>query len=232
MTKARIFSFFLLTGMLSLVSFAQTSGGKARNNPYSPSPSAEATTKPSNEDVLAKLGMQPVVITRASYRATPKIVSSVPSPTEIYRVGVGDVIFVNVKNSVNATGFYTVKKDGTLDFTLAVEKVIVTGKTAAEIARSLEAKITLYRDPRVEVSVSEFGSHKVTVSGLVASPGVHNIQREAIPLYVIRAGALVDKKATRAQITRQNGTLEYFGLLDAKIDEVLVFPGDTVEFLN
>lgn len=232
MTKARIFSFFLLSGLLSFVSFAQTNGSKTRNNPYSPSPTAEATTKQSNEEMLAKLGMQPVVITPASYKAALRSVDRAPSLTEIYKIGVGDVIFINVKNSVNANGFYTVRKDGTLDFSLAGEKVVVTGKTASEIERFLAAKITLYRNPQVEVKVSEFGSHKVTVSGLVDRPGTRSIQREAVPLYVIRAGALVDTKATRAKITRNGGNLESYGLRDAKIDEVLVFPGDSVEFVN
>src|SRR6476620_9996357 len=42
--------------------------------------------------------------------------STAYSPTQIYRIGVGDVLYINIVNSSNGKGFYTVRNDGTIDY--------------------------------------------------------------------------------------------------------------------
>jgi protein involved in polysaccharide export with SLBB domain len=65
---------------------------------------------------------------------------------------------------------------------------------------------------------------------LVEKAGEKKLQREAVPLYVVRAEAIVQSKATQAVIRRKNADAEILNLKDAKSDEVLVFPGDIIEF--
>ncbi|HEX8639449.1 MAG TPA: polysaccharide biosynthesis/export family protein, partial [Pyrinomonadaceae bacterium] len=152
------------------------------------------------------------------------------SPTEIYKVGIGDVLFVSLQNAAKDSTYYTVLSDGTIDYPLAGEMVMVAGLTTDEIAELLRGKIKLYENPQIVVGVREFASHKITVLGLVEKAGEKRIQREAVPLYVVRAEAVVQPKATQAVLRRTNGAAETVHLKEAKSDDVLIFPGDIVEF--
>lgn len=156
--------------------------------------------------------------------------SSMPL-TEIYRIGVGDVLFINLQNvsSQNAK-YFTVLDDGTVDYPLAGEMISVVNLTTVEIEDYLREKIKLYENPQISVNVREYGSHKINVLGMVEKPGDKFLQREAIPLYVIRAEAIVEPGANAVKIKRKNSTLEEFDLSETTTDEVLVYAGDIVEF--
>ena len=237
---------------VATVIFALSAGaafGQGSNNPYSPSPTHKVRheapsptpppVKPVGNDVAFVLNSQnppkpledrPTIAQRTYKIAKLADLRSMP-PTEIYRVGVGDVLFVNLKNSAQRSGYYTVGRDGTIDFPLAGENVVVADQTVSNIEEILASGITLYPDPQVEVRVREYGSHKITVTGLVERRGEKNLQREAIPLFVIRAEALVDAKATRVVITRAPLLkAETYDLRDGKTDDVLIYPGNSVEF--
>ncbi|MBK7393333.1 MAG: polysaccharide biosynthesis/export family protein [Chloracidobacterium sp.] len=152
-------------------------------------------------------------------------------PTETYNIGIGDVLFVNLKNAPNASGYYTVREDGTIDFPLAGENVLVKNKTAREIITMIESAVTLYSNPQVEVKVREFSSHKINVTGMAERKGERTIQREAVPLFVVRADVNVDPTATKVLIRRNElANVESFDLSDAKTDNILIYPGNSVEF--
>ena len=153
------------------------------------------------------------------------------SPTEVYKVGIGDILFINLQNSPKDSTYYTVLNDGTIDYPLAGEMVTVAGLTTEEIEQILGGKIKLYENPQISVKIREYASHAITVLGLVEKPGEKKLQREAIPLYVVRAEAIVQTKAAQAVIRRKNAATEILDLKDAKADEVLIFPGDIVEFV-
>jgi len=120
--------------------------------------------------------------------------------------------------------------DGTIDYPLAGEMVTVAGLKTEEIEETLKGKIKLYENPQISVKIREYASHTITVLGLVEKAGEKKLQREAVPLYVIRAEAIVQTKAAQAVIRRTNAATETIELKDAKSDEVLIFPGDIVEF--
>jgi protein involved in polysaccharide export with SLBB domain len=234
----------VLTGSVN----SQTTDGRGRNNPYSPSPSGKprvqqqstGDVKPRPEITVAVNPAKNVAqaetrptIAKRTYAAAKTVDPPSRPLTEIYKVGVGDVLFVNLKNSAQGSGYFTVRANGTIDFPLAGENVIVAGQAVDSIKGILESGITLFRDPQVEVTVREYGSHKVTVSGMVDNPGEKSLQREAIPLFVIRADAVIDPKATKAIITR--GPLlkvETCDLRDSNTDSMLLYPGNSVEFTN
>ena len=195
-----------------------------------PRPEITVTVNPAKG--VAQAETRPTIAKR-TYAAAKTVDPRSRPLTGVYKVGVGDVLFVNLKNSARGSGYYTVRANGTIDFPLAGENVIVAGQAVDSIKEILESGITLFRDPQVEVTVREYGSHKVTVSGMVDNPGEKSLQREAIPLFVIRADAVVDPKATRAIITR--GPLlkvETCDLRDANTDGILIYPGNSVEFTN
>ncbi len=206
------------------------------NNPYSPSPDgrqkiieiesisvvADNNTSSAPVPVPVKRRVDPV----------PVIERTIPL-TELYKVGVGDVLFIELANVPQGHGYYTVRDSGTIDFQLAGGEVIVADKTPDTIARELADRITLLPDPRVEVKVREYGSHKVTVTGLVDYPGEKSLQREAIPLFVIRAEAGVKPSAGRAVITRAPLLKpEFYSLNDSATDDVLIYPGNSIEFVE
>ncbi|MFN0140476.1 MAG: polysaccharide biosynthesis/export family protein [Pyrinomonadaceae bacterium] len=214
-----------------------------RNNPYAsnPNPQVEqrdqATVQAQPRPIAT---VQPVVIPVGDKRTTiarrQPMMANAPTEnskplTEIYRVGAGDVLFVNLKNAPKAGGYYTVRRDGTIDFPLAGESPSVTGKTVEQIEDALAATIVLYADPQIEVKIREYGSHKVTVSGMAERVGDRSLTREAIPLFAIRAEAFVMVAATKVNIRRgEMSQVETYDLNDERTNEILVYPGNSVEF--
>ena len=157
--------------------------------------------------------------------------SPAASPTEIYKVGIGDVLFINLQNTPSkSSNYFTVLNDGTIDYPLVGEMIPVADLSVEEIEDLLREKIKLYESPQVTVKVREYASHSIKVFGLVEKPGEQFMQREAKPLFVVRAEAIVQSKANRAVIKRSNSTTETFDLNDPKYEDVLVFAGDIVEF--
>ncbi len=155
------------------------------------------------------------------------------SPTEVYKVGIGDILLISLQNAASkATNYFTVLSDGTIDYPLAGEMVFVSGSTVEEIEDSLKAKIKLYENPQVSVKLREFASHSIRVLGLVEKAGEKFLQREAMPLYAVRAEAVVLSTATGVTVKRANSQTERFSLSDSKYEDVLIFPGDIVEFTS
>jgi protein involved in polysaccharide export with SLBB domain len=226
---------------------AQKLDKKGNNNPYSPSPTATMSENVAISDpvvakgsdaLAAKVSRNMEVVRTTAQPVVPptstpaKNIDRTPGkPTDTYIIGVGDVIFVNLKNAPNASGYYTVRDDGTIDFPLAGDNVVVKGKTANDITTMIHSAVTLYSNPQVEVKVREFSSHKINVTGMAERTGERTIQREAVPLFVVRADVNVDPKATKVLIRRNElANVESFDLQDAKTDNILIYPGNLVEF--
>ena len=153
------------------------------------------------------------------------------SPMEIYRVGAGDVLFIGLQNGKSSSSkYYTVLNDGTVDYPLGGGLISVSGLIADEIEDLLREKIKLYKNPEVSVRVREHASHKISVLGLVEKQGDKFLQREAMPLYVIKAEAVVNSKADQVTIRRQGSEPETFALADEERQGYLIYPGDVLEF--
>ena len=237
---------FILTITASL--FGQTNDSSRKNNPFSPSPPRKVKqevpvpgpTKSNSLEVSFIMQGGPErppiqedrpTIAQTTFKIAKNADHASMPPTEIYKVAVGDVLLISLKNAPQGSGYYTVRPDGTIDFPLAGENVIVADQTAEIIGEILSAGIIIFRDAQVEVKVREYGSHKITVSGMVDRAGVKSLQREAMPLFAIRAEAGVDARATKVLITRTpQQDRETYALGDAKTDNILVYPGNTVEF--
>ncbi len=242
------FCVFAILIALAVTAFAQTNDGRAKNNPYFPSPAAkvkQAAPAPApvpTASTSAQVSISKVVRPDKSFEIRPAAAPSAKiaaktidlssaSPVDIYRIDVGDIIFVNLKNAPNSSGYYTVKANGMIDFPLAGETLVVAGRTSDEVANMLAGGITLYADPQVQVKVREYRSHKITISGMVDQSGESSMQREAIPLYVICAQSGVDPKATKAVVHRSDGAqVETFSMHEATSDKILIYPGNSIEF--
>lgn len=162
---------------------------------------------------------------------SPKPIVVPSSLTEVYRVGVGDVLDIQLaNNSTNKSTLFTVLEGGTLDYPLVGLPVPVAGLTAAEIAERLSERIIVLENPDVVVNVRDYASHSVSVSGLVAAPGTKFLQREAVPLYVVTSQARPLPEAGRATVVRSGNPAIEVNLQEAGSLSMLVVPGDAIKF--
>jgi len=121
---------------------------------------------------------------------------------------------------------------GLLDYPLAGDPVGVAGLTTDEIAARLSTELKrrgLYDRAQFHVTVRDYASHTVMVSGLVDQPGQKVLRRESVPLYVVLADALPRADAGRAVIiARATGTSKTVDLGDPNALNELVSTGDVV----
>jgi protein involved in polysaccharide export with SLBB domain len=193
------------------------------NNPAANLPSNRArtvsntTTKPAaNNSSVSPLG--------ASHN------TFVPANSQIYRIGVRDVLDIQLAGqSTRQSTLFTVIDGGFVEYPLAGGPLVVAGMTAAEVAASLRQRLKILDNPAVVVRVRDYASHTVTISGLVAAPGVKSLRREAVPLYTVLAEALMLPEAARATITRPGHAPILVDLKDSKLTSTLVLPGDAIK---
>jgi protein involved in polysaccharide export with SLBB domain len=153
-----------------------------------------------------------------------------PTPlTNVYRVGPGDVLDIRLLNAATREStLFTVMAGGLLEYPLAGEPIQAAGLTTDEIDEHLTSKIKLYDNPQIVVSVREYTSHSIIVSGMVNDPGTKVLRREAMPLYVVLAEAQLKPEAGRATIMRADGQSVTVNLSDQKAMTTLVLPGDVI----
>ena len=164
-----------------------------------------------------------------STTSTTNTTSAPPSPTSIYRVGVGDVLDIRLLNAQGREStLFSVMAGGLLEYPLAGDPVPVAGLTTDEIDERLTSLVKVYENPQIVVSVREYASHTVIVTGLVNDPGTKVLRREAMPLYVVLAEAQLKPEAGRATIVRADGKSLDVILTDPQATTTLVQPGDVI----
>jgi protein involved in polysaccharide export with SLBB domain len=168
--------------------------------------------------------------TAPSKSVTTSTSTVVAVSSQIYRVDVRDVLDIQLSDnpSRNST-LFTVLGDGTLEFPLAGNPIVVAGMTTPEIAALLQQRIKIFDNPSVAVNVRDYASHTVSISGFVAAPGTKTLRREAVPLYTLLAEALILPEAARATITRQGSAPIVVDLQDANLSATLIIPGDAIK---
>jgi len=177
-------------------------------------------------EVLPKPQIVPV-------RAVPSdATASLPGPTMAvaYRVGVGDVLDIRLVDlPTRESTLFTVLKDGVIEYPLVGTPVTVDRLTTDEIASLLSKEIKVINRARVTVSVRDYASHGVVITGLVDNPGRKILRRETMPLYTVLAEALPRAEASVVTITRVNGKNESVSLADGQAMSILVLPGDAIK---
>jgi protein involved in polysaccharide export with SLBB domain len=159
-----------------------------------------------------------------------------PLLTEIYRVGVGDVLDVRLINSPNnRSTLFTVMPGGAIDFPVAGGAIVVSGQTTDEIQARIakELKRRAVDDKaHVSVGVRQYVSHSVMITGLVVNPGTRFLRREAVPLYVVLAESQLRNDAGRVVIMRGGTTGEPLELSDPQTLNVAIQSGDVITVSN
>jgi tetratricopeptide (TPR) repeat protein len=132
-----------------------------------------------------------------------KVADSEGSLIKIYRVGPGDVL--DVRFGETSSGNFTVGSTGLLEHPNLSQPLPVAGRTVEEITDRIQSTLTARaaaENAKVSVSVTDYVSHKILVSGLVKEPGPKILRREAIPLSVVIADAQRLPEAARAKVVR------------------------------
>lgn len=194
-------------------------------------------SKSGNQESAQKLVQQTALIAAVpsvvsspaeTYTSSRKSLTRAPAPTVAYRVGVGDVLDIRLANlPTRESTLFTVLKNGLLEYPLLNSPVTVAGLTTDEIGRLLSNEIKVIKAERVSVSVRDYASHAVVISGLVDSPGRKALRREAVPLYAVLAEALPRPEASVAILVREGK--EHIVTLNNEVAmATLVLPGDVI----
>ena len=158
-----------------------------------------------------------------------------PAPqrlTEIYRVGIGDILDIRLLNSAyNRSTLFTVADNGLIDVPVAGGTIAVVGLTPEEIQKLIAAELkrrAVAEKAQVSVSVRQYSSHTVTVTGLVIHPGTRFLRREMMPLYVILAESQLRNDGARVVIIRGGTPGEPHDLSDPATLNLNVQSGDII----
>lgn len=175
--------------------------------------------------------VQPTMLKANSSNATAPAVSSpaVAAPAGMYIVGVGDVLDIRLANAAaRESTLFTVFKNGSIEYPLIDQPLRVAGMTTDEIARVLSAQIRVIKAARVSVSVRDYASHTVVISGLVDNPGTKILRRQVMPLFALLAEASVRPEATLVTIVHNGKEGTPVSLKDEQAMATLVSSGDAI----
>jgi len=155
------------------------------------------------------------------------------SLTEIYRVGVGDVLDIRLLNWINtkSSTLFTVVAGGVIDLPVAGGAIPVVGLTLKEIEKIISAELkrrAVDEKAQVSVGVRQYVSHSVTVTGLVLNPGTRFLRREMVPLYVVLAESQLRNDGGRVVILRGGTPGEPHDLNDPATLNLTVQSGDVI----
>jgi protein involved in polysaccharide export with SLBB domain len=152
--------------------------------------------------------------------------------TEIYRVGIGDVLDIRLLNSVNSRStLFTVTEGGVIDLPVAGGTLSVAGLTPEEIQNVIAKELkrrAVEEKAQVLVGVRQYLSHPVTVTGFVIHPGTRFLRREMVPLYVVLAESQLRNDGERVVIMRGGTPGEPHDLNDPATLNLNVQSGDII----
>lgn len=122
-----------------------------------------------------------------------------------YIVGAGDVLIINFWEGPNPKPYETtVRPDGKISYAFA-DNVPVAGHTTSEISAILTQEMKKYiRTPRIEVTVKDYKSKSVLLSGQinnlqqgVSGPGKYNLKGKttALDLIIFAGGPIIGRSA-------------------------------------
>ncbi len=153
--------------------------------------------------------------------------------TEIYRVGVGDVLDIRLLNSANSKSstLFTVVPGGVIDLPVAGGSISVAGLTPEEIQKIISKELkrrAVDEKAQVSVGVRQYVSHTVMVTGLVVNPGTRFLRRELVPLYVVLAESQLRNDGGRVVILRDGTAGQPHDLGDPATLNLTVQSGDVI----
>jgi polysaccharide export outer membrane protein len=152
-------------------------------------------------------------------------------------LGQDDVFDVRVYQETDLTGSYRVSSEGTINFPL-IGKVVVEGKTPAEIAQEIRQRLEAdyLQTAYVSVFVKEFNSKKIFVFGEVQKPGTFRYEENMSIIQAITLAGGFTRTAAKNSVsvtrlvkgeeTRLNVEVE--NIWKGKQENIRLRPGDII----
>ncbi len=129
---------------------------------------------------------------------------------EIYRLGVGDTITVTFFNESDLNRECYIRGDGSIFLAMLREPIKAAGKTPEDLQHEIEDAYRnqkLYKNPMVTVSVKEFRSSPVTITGYVVKPVTIQVQgRTTLTTALAMAGGLSQQAGTKIHVSHPERT--------------------------
>ena len=136
-----------------------------------------------------------------SGRPSPVLVS----PEEDYRIGVGDVIDVQVEDMPEVSKSIRVTAAGTFLMPI-IGRMRAQGKTPEALSQEIADKLRgdYLKDPKVSIVIKEYNSRSFFIQGAVRNPGVFQIEGHPSLLTLITlAGGLAENHGSVSFIIRR-----------------------------
>jgi protein involved in polysaccharide export with SLBB domain len=171
-----------------------------------------------------------LVVTTSAAPTSFTAPTTLAAPTQTYRVGIGDILDIQIPESLSTSStLYTVTDGGLLDYPLAAAPLSVAGLTTDTIAQRLRSAIKVLDNPEIKVKVRDYASHTAKVIGFVNIPGDKVLRREEVPLYVVLSEAMPLADAVSVTIVRNGRELQPINLADVNGTNLTVIAGDLIK---
>jgi polysaccharide biosynthesis/export protein len=164
--------------------------------------------------------------------------TSVPASKD-YKIGVDDVLTVNVWHEPDLSRNVIVRPDGKISLAL-IGELQAAGKTTPQLEAELRGDLAQYiKDPELTVIVAEIRSRRVNIIGQVVHPGTFAITQQMGVLDIIaEAGGLREfAKQNKIYVLRETSagtrtrlSYNYRAVLDGKnnAQDIILQTNDTV----
>lgn len=200
--------------------------------------------------VWAQDGTTPVSTTESPTAQTSNALNGLD---ERYRIGLQDILDIQVFRHADLSGRFPVSPNGTILLFRLENALVAVCKTETELATDIENayKEKYLREPRVKVAVAEQRSQSISVIGAVARPGTYYVNRRVHLLEILaQAGGPNKEAGTRLLVARTGSNSscqaagvaaenEQIAVVDFKIRDVQegrqtfwMQPGDVVSILD
>ena len=123
---------------------------------------------------------------------------------ELYQVGPGDVLKLQIYGEAELSGNHTVAENGTLDIPL-IGSVLVEGRSTPDISADLTRRLSdgFLVAPQVHVQVESYLSQPVQVLGAVRRPGTFYLDGPTGLLGILaEAGGVLSENSQEVRVTR------------------------------
>ncbi len=200
--------------------------------------------------VWAQDGTTPVSTTESPTAQTSNALNGLD---ERYRIGLQDILDIQVFRHADLSGRFPVSPNGTILLFRLENPLVAVCKTETELATDIENayKEKYLREPRVKVAVAEQRSQSISVIGAVERPGTYYVNRRVHLLEILaQAGGPNKEAGTRLLVARTGSNSscqaagvaaenEQIAVVDFKIRDVQegrqtfwMQPGDVVSILD
>ncbi len=121
---------------------------------------------------------------------------------EEYRLSAGDVLTIGVWGYEDLqTKDLVVRPDGNIAFPL-VGEIQVAGSSSAQLTEVLTTGLSEYvKNPKVTINIAKFHTTRVYVLGMVAKPGLYELEKQHNLLDAIGIAGSYTKEAAKKRVT-------------------------------